>query len=51
MQMSSYPEYNLNNPRDLSAFYSQEKVDKMSDKKKTENLNKIWLKLLYQRCL
>ena len=40
--MSSYPEYNLNNPRDLSAFYSPEKVDKMSDKKKTENLNKIW---------
>ena len=40
--MSSYPEYNLNNPRDLSAFYSPEKIDKMSDKKKTENLNKIW---------
>ena len=36
--MSSYPEYNLNNPRDLSAFYSPEKIDKMSDKKKTEIL-------------
>lgn len=40
--MSSYPEYNLNNPRDLSVLYSQEKIDKMSDKKKSEALNQLW---------
>lgn len=40
--MSSYPEYNLNNPRDLTALYSQEKIDKMSNKKKSEALNKLW---------
>lgn len=40
--MSSYPEYNLNNPRDLSVLYSQEKINKMSDKKKSEEMNKLW---------
>ncbi len=40
--MSSYPEYDLNNPRDLSVLYSEEEIEKMSDKKKSEELNKLW---------
>lgn len=40
--MSSYPEYDLNNPRDLSVLYSQEEIEKMSDKKKSKELNKLW---------
>lgn len=40
--MSSYPEYDLNNPRDLSVLYSKEKIQQMSDKKKSQELNKIW---------
>lgn len=40
--MSSYPEYDLNNPRDLSVLYSKEKIKKMSAKKQTEELNKLW---------
>lgn len=40
--MSSYPEYDLNNPQDLSVLYSQEKIEKMSDKKKAEKLNQLW---------
>ncbi|MCD7825097.1 MAG: peptidoglycan glycosyltransferase, partial [Clostridiaceae bacterium] len=40
--MSSYPEFDLNNPRDLSVLYSEEEISKMSDKKKTKMLNKMW---------
>lgn len=40
--MSSYPEYNLNNPRDLSVLYSKKEIKKMSDKKKSDELNLIW---------
>ncbi|RKI40496.1 peptidoglycan glycosyltransferase [bacterium D16-51] len=40
--MSSYPEYDLNNPRDLSVLYSKEEIEKMSDKKKSKELNKLW---------
>lgn len=40
--MSSYPEYDLNHPRDLSLLYSQKKIDKMSAKKKSEALNQLW---------
>lgn len=40
--MSSYPEYDLNNPRDLTVLYSQKKIDKMSEEKKSEALNQLW---------
>ncbi len=40
--MSSYPEFNLNDPRDLSVLYSKEEIERMSDKKKTEALNALW---------
>lgn len=40
--MSSYPEYDLNNPQDLSVLYSEKKLAKMSEKKKSEALNRLW---------
>ncbi len=40
--MSSYPEYNLNDPWDLSGLYSEEKIKKMTDEKKSEKLNQLW---------
>ncbi len=39
---ASYPNYDLNNPRDLSAYYSEKELEKMSEKEKLEALNKIW---------
>ena len=40
--MSSYPEYNLNDPRDLTVAYSKSEVKSMSDKKQSEALNRLW---------
>ncbi len=40
--MSSYPEYDLNDPGDLSVLYSQEEIDQMSDDEKSDALNKLW---------
>lgn len=40
--MSSYPEYDLNNPRDLTVKYSKKKINKMSDEDKTKALNELW---------
>lgn len=40
--MASYPFYNLNNPRDLSDFYSENQLKKMSGEKKLEKLNALW---------
>lgn len=34
--------YDLNNPRDLTAFYPQEEIDAMSDQDKLNALNEIW---------
>lgn len=39
---SSYPNYDLNNPRDLSAYYSEEEIAAMSDETKLDTLNSIW---------
>ncbi len=39
---ASYPNYDLNNPRDLNSYFVQEDIDKMSDEQKLEELNKIW---------
>ena len=40
--MADYPSYDLNNPRDLSKFYSKAKLSKMSSKDKSELLQKLW---------
>lgn len=40
--MASYPSYDLNNPRDLSMFYSEKQLSKMTDEEKFEKLNSLW---------
>lgn len=39
---ASYPNYDLNNPRDLSAYYTEEELEAMSDEDKLEKLNSLW---------
>lgn len=40
--MASYPTFNLNEPRDLSGFYTEDEIEGMSPEEKLEELNKIW---------
>jgi len=40
--MDSLDWYDLNNPRDLTPFYSKEAISKMSDEDVVNNLNAIW---------
>lgn len=40
--MQSNYSYNLNSPRDLSSFYSEEALDAMEDKEKLDALYKVW---------
>lgn len=43
LAMSSYPNYDLNNPYDLTAFYSEEQIAQIESEGKTqETLNQIW---------
>lgn len=42
LAMASYPSYDLNNPRDLSAYFKEEDLDKMSDEDKVKEMNKLW---------
>lgn len=39
---ASYPNYDLNNPRDLTKYYTQEEIDAMSDEQTLETLNNLW---------
>lgn len=39
---SSSNQYDLNNPRDLSDYFSEEEIEAMDDETKLENLNQIW---------
>ena len=39
---ASYPNFDLNNPRDLSSYYTQEELDAMSDEEQLEALNSLW---------
>lgn len=39
---ASYPNYDLNNPRDLTAYYSEAEIAAMDDKETLDALNKIW---------
>ena len=39
---ASYPNYDLNNPRDLTKYYSKEEIKKMTDDEQSEVLNSLW---------
>ena len=39
---ASYPNYDLNQPRDLTKYYTQETIDAMSDEEQLETLNSLW---------
>lgn len=42
LAMASTPEWDLNNPRDLTPFYSEEEIAAMDDDTRMDALNKIW---------
>lgn len=42
LAMASYPGYDLNNPRDLSAYFTEQELAEMSDKDKIKAMNKLW---------
>ncbi len=39
---ASYPNYDLNNPRDLTRYYSEEEIQSMGDEEKVEALTSLW---------
>lgn len=39
---ASYPNYDLNHPRDLSAYYSEETLKEMADEQKLDALYSLW---------
>ena len=39
---ASYPNYDLNNPRDLTKYYSEEYLATINDEEKLDLLNKVW---------
>ncbi len=39
---ASYPDFNLNKPRDLSAYYTEEQLEGMDDDAKNQAMNQIW---------
>lgn len=42
LAMASYPTFDLNNPRDLSKFYTQEQLAVMSEEEQMDFLNNLW---------
>lgn len=42
LAMANYPSFDLNNPRDLTPYYTQEQIDAMTDDETMDALNKIW---------
>ncbi len=42
LAMAQYPTYDLNNPRDLSMYYTEEEQENMSDEDKLDWLNRVW---------
>ena len=42
LAMADYPNFDLNNPKDLSPFYTPEEISAMTDEQMYECLNKIW---------
>lgn len=39
---ASYPNYDLNNPRDLTDYYSESEIEEMSSEEKIDALNALW---------
>lgn len=39
---ASYPNYDLNNPRDLTKYYSEKSIEELSSEDKLTLLNKLW---------
>lgn len=39
---ASYPNFDLNNPRDLTAYYTQQEIDAMSEAEQLDAMNQIW---------
>lgn len=39
---ASYPNFDLNNPRDLTKYYSEAEIEAMSDEERLNALNSIW---------
>lgn len=42
LAMANYPNYDSSNPRDLSAYYTQEEIDAMGDDAELDALNQLW---------
>ena len=42
LAMANYPNYDLNNPRDLSLYYSESELETMDEETKLEKLNELW---------
>lgn len=42
LAMANYPNYDSSNPRDLSAYYTQEEIDAMDDDAELDVLNQLW---------
>ncbi|MCR4694092.1 MAG: penicillin-binding protein 2 [Pseudobutyrivibrio sp.] len=42
LAMAQYPTFDLNNPRDLSAYYSEADLETLDEEQKMDALNKIW---------
>ncbi len=42
LAMADYPGYDLNNPKDLTPFYSEEEISAMTNEQMYECLNQIW---------
>lgn len=42
LAMANYPNYDSSNPWDLSAYYTQEELDAMSEEERLDNLNQLW---------
>lgn len=42
LAMADYPVFDLNNPRDLSAYYTEEELEQMSEEETLTELNHLW---------
>lgn len=42
LAMASYPNFDLNNPRDLSQYYTEEEINALSSEDKLNKLNELW---------
>lgn len=42
LAMANYPNYDLSNPRDLSAYYTEEELAEMDEDAKMDALNQLW---------